>query len=146
MVGYRSKSREIIFQILFGLNFIKYQIEDIEDIIKNFEEGFRENDYEIDMRYLNKQYSSEMLNGIKFNEYKIDELISNHSEKWKIGRLAKTDLSILRLAIYEMCFKMLDPRIAINEAINLSKKYSGDKSPAYINGVLNALKDIKIEE
>lgn len=45
-----------------------------------------------------------------------------------------------------MCFKSLDPRIAINEAVNLSKKYSGDKSSSYINGVLNSIKDVQVEE
>ena len=66
--------------------------------------------------------------------------------KWKLERLSKVDLSILRLATYEMCFKSLDPRIAINEAVNLSKKYSGDKSSSYINGVLNSIKDVQVEE
>lgn len=145
MVGYRSKSREMIFQILFGLNFVSYKIDDIDEIVDNFEIEFKQNDYGIDMKFLNKEYCNEILSGIKFNEYEIDELISKNLKKWKIERLPKTDLSILRLAIFEMCFKMLDPRIAINEAINLSKKYSGDKSPSYINGVLNSLKDVKIE-
>ncbi|HJD00803.1 transcription antitermination factor NusB [Candidatus Arthromitus sp. SFB-turkey] len=146
MNGYRSKSRELVFQIIFGLNFYENKMDDYEEIINEFESELKENDYEIDVKFLNKEYCLEILNGIKFNQLKIDDLIQQNLKKWKLERLSKVDLSILRLATYEMCFKSLDPRIAINEAVNLSKKYSGDKSSSYINGVLNSIKDVQVEE
>lgn len=145
MVGYRSKCREMAFRIIFGLNFVTYKIEEIDEIIENFKSSFEDNDYEINMRFLNKEYCYEILEGIRKNQSEIDKLISDNLKGWKIERLSKVDLAILRLAVFEMCFKMLDPRIAINEAVNLSKEYSHDKSPSYINGVLNSLKDVKIE-
>ncbi len=145
MSSYRSKSREIVLQILFGLNFNDYKTEDYEDVINSFEEEFRENDEEIDVKFLNKEYCQDVLNGIIFNQVQIDNLIQQNLKRWKIERLPKVDLSILRLATYEMCFKNLDPRIAINEALNLSKKFCGDKAPSYINGVLNSIKDMKLE-
>lgn len=145
MSSYRSKSREIVLQILFGLNFNDYKTEDYEDVINSFEEEFRENDEEIDVKFLNKEYCQDVLNGIISNQVQIDNLIQQNLKRWKIERLPKADLSILRLATYEMCFKNLDPRIAINEALNLSKKFCGDKAPSYINGVLNSIKDVKLE-
>lgn len=145
MSSYRSKSREIVLQILFGLNFNDYKTEDYEDVINSFEEEFRENDEEIDVKFLNKEYCQDVLNGIISNQVQIDNLIQQNLKRWKIERLPKVDLSILRLATYEMCFKNLDPRIAINEALNLSKKFCGDKAPSYINGVLNSIKDVKLE-
>lgn len=145
MSSYRSKSREIVLQILFGLNFNDYKTEDYEDVINSFEEEFRENDEEIDVKFLNKEYCQDILNGIISNQVQIDNLIQQNLKRWKIERLPKVDLSILRLATYEMCFKNLDPRIAINEALNLSKKFCGDKAPSYINGVLNSIKDVKLE-
>lgn len=145
MSSYRSKSREIVLQILFGLNFNDYKTEDYEEIINSFEEEFRENDEEIDVKFLNKEYCKDILNGIISNRVQIDNLIQQNLKRWKIERLPKVDLSILRLATYEMCFKNLDPRIAINEALNLSKKFCGDKASAYINGVLNSIKDVKLE-
>ena len=145
MSSYRSKSREIVLQILFGLNFNDYKTEDYEDVINSFEEEFRETDEEIDVKFLNKEYCQDVLNGIIFSQVQIDNLIQQNLKRWKIERLPKVDLSILRLATYEMCFKNLDPRIAINEALNLSKKFCGDKAPSYINGVLNSIKDMKLE-
>lgn len=145
MSSYRSKSREIVLQILFGLNFNDYKTEDYEDVINSFEEEFRENDEEIDVKFLNKEYCQDVLNGIISNQVQIDNLIQQNLKRWKIERLPRVDLSILRLATYEMCFKNLDPRIAINEALNLSKKFCGDKAPSYINGVLNSIKDVKLE-
>lgn len=145
MSSYRSKSREIVLQILFGLNFNDYKTKDYEDVINSFEEEFRENDEEIDVKFLNKEYCQDVLNGIISNRVQIDNLIQQNLKRWKVERLPKVDLSILRLATYEMCFKNLDPRIAINEALNLSKKFCGDKAPSYINGVLNSIKDVKLE-
>lgn len=145
MSSYRSKSRELVLQIIFGLNFFKNEINDYEEIINNFEFEFKDNEDDIELKFLNKKYCLEILNGIKLNQPQIDELIQQNLKKWKLERLPKIDLSILRLATYEMCFNSLDPRIAINEAINLTKKYSADKSPAYINGVLNSIKDVKLE-
>lgn len=145
MSSYRSKSRELVLQIIFGLNFFKNEINDYEEIINNFEFEFKDNEDNIELKFLNKKYCLEILNGIKLNQPQIDELIQQNLKKWKLERLPKIDLSILRLATYEMCFNSLDPRIAINEAINLTKKYSADKSPAYINGVLNSIKDVKLE-
>ena len=67
----------------------------------------------------------------------VDEIISNSSKGWKINRLSKVDLNILRLAIYEIKYNESIPvNVSINEAINLAKKYSSDEAPAFINGVL----------
>ena len=67
----------------------------------------------------------------------IDETISKHLNGWKINRLSKVTLSILRLSTYEMVYTGLAPAISINEAVELAKQYAEDGSVAYINGVLN---------
>lgn len=145
MSGYRSKSRELVLQIMFGLNFFKNIDGNFDEIVDEFKLEFEKNDENIEMRFLNKEYCLEILNGIWSNKDKIDELIRNNLKKWKLERLPKIDLSILRLATYEMKFNNLDPRIAINEAVILSKRYCGDKSPSYINGVLNSIKEVSME-
>ena len=66
----------------------------------------------------------------------IDRIIEESSEGWKLSRLAKVDLTLLRLAVYEMKFENLPSGIAINEAVELAKRYGTDKSPAFVNGVL----------
>ena len=141
----RSRSRELVLQIVFWVTFENKELQDYEKYIEEFENEFKENEYGIDLRFLDKEYCLDVLDGISSNKSEIDTLIEKNLKKWRIDRLPKVDLSILRLATYEMCFKSLDPRIAINEAINLTKKYCGDKSPSYINGVLNSIKEMKSE-
>lgn len=149
MGSYRSKSREMALQIIFGLNFkadeeINYH--DLKDIIDEFEDQFRENDCDIDMKFLNKEYALSVITGIYDHRSEIDDMIQKNLKRWRLDRLSKVDLSILRLATYEMCFDNLSPRVAINEALNLTKKYSLDKSKGYINGVLDAIKPIDKEQ
>ena len=67
----------------------------------------------------------------------IDELLNKASKGWKTSRMGKVDLTILRLASYEVLFDEDVPgKVAINEAVELAKKFGGDESPAFINGVL----------
>jgi N utilization substance protein B len=70
----------------------------------------------------------------------LDELINSAAEGWKTARMPKVDLAILRLAVYEMKFDEDVPvGVAINEAVELAKRYGTDSSPAFINGVLGKL-------
>lgn len=73
------------------------------------------------------------------HQYEIDALIENCSKGWKEDRRSRVSNAILRLATYEMTISKLPFPIAINEAIELAKKYDYDKSPKFINGVLNKI-------
>jgi len=66
----------------------------------------------------------------------IDAIISENSYSWKIDRISKVDLAILRLAIYEIKNMGMPEKVAVNEAVELAKKFSGDKSYKYVNGLL----------
>lgn len=69
----------------------------------------------------------------------VDALIEKYSHTWKLDRLSKVDLSILRLAVVEMVYLDIPYKVAINEAVEMAKKYSEDNSPRFINGVLGAI-------
>ena len=72
----------------------------------------------------------------------IDALLNKHTKGWKTSRMNKVDLSILRLALYEMKWDPEIPEsVAINEAVELAKKYSGEDGPSFVNGVLAKLAD-----
>ena len=73
------------------------------------------------------------------NTAAIDEIIEKYLQDWKINRLSKTTIAILRLSIYEMLYAKLAPAISINEAVELAKQYGEDGAPSYINGVLNKI-------
>ena len=78
--------------------------------------------------------------GISDTLCEIDEKISANAEGWTISRLTKATLSIMRLAVYEMTHVDDVPkRVALNEAVELAKKYCEDNAPSYVNGVLNAI-------
>ena len=83
------------------------------------------------------EYINEVVKGINENIEEIDSYIEKYSEGWKIKRLARIDLAVLRIAIYEIMHKEdMPPQVSINEAVDVSKKYSTDESSKYINGLL----------
>lgn len=88
----------------------------------------------------NFTYIDKMLTIFEQNLSKIDELISANCRGWKLSRLSKIDLSILRLAAAEIYYlNEYSYKVSINEAVEMAKKFSEDKSPAFINGVLGAM-------
>lgn len=78
--------------------------------------------------------------GVIENESKIDSLISQYAPKFPVDRIAKTDLAILRLAVYELIIKPVEPeKVVINEAVELAKEFGGEKSYAFVNAVLGTI-------
>ena len=69
----------------------------------------------------------------------IDEILKKHAENWAFERIAKVDLAILRLAVYELKFAKTPPPVVINEAIELAKEYASDDSKRFINGMLDRI-------
>ena len=66
----------------------------------------------------------------------IDKAIEKALDNWSINRIGKVELAILRVAVYEIQYDKLEPAIAINEAVEIAKEYGGDKSGAFVNGIL----------
>jgi N utilization substance protein B len=133
----RRKSREIAMKLLFEMSINK---ESYEDTIESFKEHTDVDLEEIDMAYITK-----VLAGIHKNGKEIDKNIEKHLIKWKMDRLSKMNLAILRISTYEILFEEEIPdKVSVNEGIELAKKYGEDSSPAFINGVL--AKMIKKEE
>jgi N utilization substance protein B len=87
------------------------------------------------------RYVSSMLEGVNNHSGEIDELVSRFSKDWAIERIARVDLSILRVAIYEMLYRKEDvpAGAAINEAVELAKRYGGERSYAFVNGILGSV-------
>lgn len=94
------------------------------------------------------EYIKNIFYGIKENKEEIEKLISsNLKEKWSMDRIFKIDLSILKLAIFELIYSKLPYKVAINEAVELAKKYGEDSSKSFVNGVLASIvKEKKLDE
>lgn len=131
----RRELREQIFKLLFRVEF--NDGEAMPEQIALFVDDMKE-DREVspeDEAYISGKYGKIME---KLPE--IDMMLEQVSKGWKLSRMNKVDLTILRLAVYEMKFdEDIPPKVAINEAVELSKKFSGDDSPAFVNGVLAKL-------
>lgn len=106
-----------------------------------FENEFQSEDnlieiYEEEMGSVSK-YAKELFNGVNAEKEKIDSIISTYSKGWKIARLPKVSVCILRIAVYEIDFVEETPdSVAINEAVELAKKYGSDDDASFINGIL----------
>ena len=125
----RTELREHIFKVLFGVEFNAEQ-EMPEQLQLYFEQ--LEDAREKDLDYIRTK-SSKIAEKIA----EIDSLINEHTTGWKTSRMNKVDLTILRLAVYEMKWDEDVPTgVAIDEAVELAKKYSSNEGPAFINAVL----------
>jgi N utilization substance protein B len=84
------------------------------------------------------EYARAVLEGIEAHQAEIDLLIEERAEGWRLERLHAVDRNILRLAIYELLYRDdVPPEVAIDEAVELAKKYGTERSPAFINGILD---------
>ena len=129
----RKLSREKAMELFFGMTCSKDTVEEaVETFIDNYEGDIQE----LDLTYIKKA-----LIGIENNKEAIDEAISSNLQNWKIDRISKVNLTILRLAAYEILFDEEVPRsVAINEALEITRKYSDEKSVSFVNGVLDKIK------
>lgn len=133
----RKKSREVAMKIQFQMSINK---EEIEAAIEGYIENMEENMNDVDLQYVRK-----VLNGVNENMEQIDKCIEKYLINWKMSRLSKINLAILRICTYEVLFEEDIPdKVSINEAIELSKKYSEENSFTFINGVLDKI--IKSEQ
>ncbi|MCQ2507391.1 MAG: transcription antitermination factor NusB [Dorea sp.] len=129
----RSESREHIFKILFGVEFAEG--EELSSQIALYAEEELEGAKEAEIAYIRDKA---MKVAEKLPE--IDEILAANSKGWKTTRMNKVDLSIMRLAVYEMKWDEDVPSgVAINEAVELAKKYSSDQGPAFVNAVLGKI-------
>ena len=125
----RSRMRELAFKLVYSI-----EIQKTNDLTEAI-------DLYIEANEITSQnaidYIKDIILGIDKNKSKIDEKIEkNLKQDWKIERISKIDLSILRLAIYEIKYKDVPFKVAINEAVELAKKYGEETSKKFVNGIL----------
>ncbi len=134
----RSQAREQAFKLLYSMEVQHdYSREQIDLYIEN-------------NKITNEEivsYIEDTMSGISKNKKDIDKyIINNLKEDWQLERIPKINVSLLRLAIYEIIYKKIPYKVAINEAVELSKKYGEDNSRSFINGILASVVKDNIEE
>ena len=127
----RSLAREETFKLLYSL---EIQKEDLKEQTEIYIENAEISDNNT------KTYITDIVEGIEKNIVEIEKKISQNLKKdWKIERISKINLVLLKLAIYEMIYTETPYKVVINEAIELAKKYGDDTSPNFINGILASI-------
>lgn len=124
----RSEQREEVFILTFEKTFHDESVDEVIALAKELR-GEKINDY-----------IENEVKGIFDNIEAIDKLIAEHSIGWKINRIPRVNLCIMRICVYEMMFDDTVPTgVAINEAVELCKKYSSDEDKKFVNGVLGTI-------
>ena len=128
----RSAIREAAFKLIYSLEI--QETENLEEQIDLYLECEEITDKEA------KEYIVDAINGIKQHIDEINNLIEkNLKADWTLERISKVDFSILKLAIYEIQYKEIPFKVAINEAVELAKTYGEESSPVFINGILASI-------
>lgn len=125
----RHKARETALKIL-------YQKDVTGNDLKTIWQFFCEN-YEPSLNYLD--YAWTLVKGINKHNAEIDSLIQRYSSNWRLERMSPIDRNALRIAVYEMIYLDVPPKVSIDEAIELGKRYGTEHSGAFINGILDAI-------
>jgi len=133
----RTQSREFALQILYQVDMTKDPHQ--EAILEFWSFRIEENiDDEI------KNFSDELVKGVCGNLKDIDANISSFATNWQLKRMAVVDRNVLRLGVFELIFRPdIPPKVTINEAVELAKKYSGPEAGKFVNGILDKIKKEK---
>lgn len=108
-----------------------------ESVINNFWVGLSEEKIEENI----KQFASELVRGVNENLRELDSRISNFAVNWQLKRMPIVDRNILRLGSFELLFRSdIPPKVSINEAVDLAKKYSGLEAAKFVNAILDKIK------
>ena len=129
----RHEQREQIFMLLFRLEF--HSPEDMPEQVKLFLEDSEAGLQEKDVAYIEAKEKA-----VRENKAKIDRIIDENTEGWDTSRMGKVELTVLRLAVYEMFFDDDIPvGVAINEAVEIAKKFGQENSGSFVNAILGKI-------
>ena len=129
-MGYRRKSRELALQALFYMDMSNDVSEEtLQRFCNNFNPPGK-----------TRPFFFRLVQGVMQCMPEIDKLIERFSKNWQIGRMSGVDRNVLRIAVYELlCCSDIPPKVTINEAVNLAKKFSQEESGKFVNGILDKI-------
>ncbi len=131
MPAKRTKARERALQALYQID---VAAEDLDEALSRFWKSFEPVEREV------MTLAEELVRGVAQHRREVDAAIESVSVNWRLDRMAKVDRNVLRLATYELLHRAEVPvKVAINEAIELGKKYGSESSGAFVNGVLDKI-------
>lgn len=130
-MGIRRRARELALQALF---YADMNQSDIENVLEHFKHHFTPSKRAL-------PYFMTLVRGVAQSKNRLDAFIERFSDHWKISRISCVDRNILRIGVYELLYcSDIPPKVAINEAIDVGKKFGAEESGAFINGILDSIR------
>ena len=136
----RRGERELAFQVLYGLSFTPART--LEELRRSFRTSpdnlarSEESGVPVDA----SGFSWELVQGVWSNSAALDDAITRFSHNWRVDRMGRVELTLLRLAVYELLFRNdVPPKVSINEALELSRQFGEGNAKNFINGILDAV-------
>ena len=131
-MGKRRRSREFTLQVLYQLEITKQgALQAMVQLRENFSPGEEED-----------EFTKRIVLGVTEHRQEIDRLIEERSENWRLNRMTIIDRNILRIAIFELLYcGDIPPKVTLNEAIDLGKRYGSEESGSFINGILDRIQN-----
>ena len=138
-MGKRRLSRELTLKFLYQYDVYIEQNKELNNFDEQLEGFFITQDVINDIEI--KDFFIVLAKGVCDNRDSIDEIISKYSDNWKVSRISRIDINILRIAIYEMLnLSNIPPPVTINEAVDIAKKYGNNESGSFINGIVDRVR------
>lgn len=132
----RRKGREIALQILYQCDW--NTIENIDKVVMEYARDLASEVIPEDDPAL--AFGQSRLQGVLTHKAEIDSILKKNAEHWRLDRMASVDKNILRIGAFELCYcPDIPPKVAINEALELAKKFCGEESSAFVNGILDSI-------
>lgn len=132
----RTQAREFALQVLYQIDITR---DDYKESLLNFWQAREKEDIGIGDEV--KSFTAELVKGVIDNLSAIDTEISQYAANWQLKRMAVVDRNVLRIGAFELMFRGdIPPKVSINEAVELSKKYSGPEAGKFVNGILDKIK------
>jgi len=133
----RRKSREFALQVLYQLDITK---QDVIKTLTQFQDHFSGNEERDD-------FMERLVLGVLEHCQEIDQLIEKYSENWRLDRMNIIDRAILRMATFELLYcEEIPPKVTLNEAIDLGKRFGSEDSGSFINGILDRIQNEAIRK
>lgn len=132
-MGSRRKARECALQMLFAADVAQTRV---DDLVRDFWSDL--SDAELDEHA--RDFATRLVTGTLANVTEVDERIRSRAEHWRISRMALVDRNVLRLAVYEFLYERTPRTVTINEALEITRRFSTYEATQFINGILDAIK------
>ena len=130
----RTQAREFAMQVLYQMDITH---DDCDACLNSFWQGYSDEGIEESI----KEFAGVIVKGVALNLKALDEKISQYATNWQLSRMAVVDRNILRMGSFELIFCTdIPPKVSINEAVDLAKRYSGPEAGKFVNAILDKIK------